>query len=592
MFAREEFPPEGIPFGRYRVIRKIHHGALGTLFKGKIAETEECFASKILDCDLDAPVQRRRRFVNEISALEEFDHPNIVPVLESGEAAGCPYFTMPWINDADFRTIIEGLRSASPEIDFPTEVHAENQSGQLSQGDPKAHVRRGRSNRHPGGGLRSGTAHSIGLDRKCVLHRDIKPSNLMLDRAGQVFLIDFGLARWEGGETLTESHALMGTFQYMAPERLIGNIGPRSDIYSLGLVLYELLTLQKPFDERLNLLELSRQIESSQPPKVRSIRPDIPKDLERIVRHAIEKEPAHRYPSAKALADDLRRFVRGENVPRRSPRIDQRARAWTKRNPWLSIATTTAIIGCSLSLVAFVSYLDARARFAESRLSAAHIRERESEFRSIQSQTDLLMDEDHFIGWAHRLEPLIDRAAAISGGAELRDLVIRTLVGEDLEQEFKLDDFGSSSVAFDGDGDRLVLGGLNAWRPAKGTQSGPPCGPEEASDPRLEGTWRRTGHLRPPRPPTPVQCHHARQGGRLGHREGSGCHQCVISRIPGMLRRAPFRRTVLRWLGVIARAGVGRGTGLESCRRSRAATIRSPGPCPRVLARWRSPGRW
>ena len=121
-------------------------------------------------------------------------------------------------------------------------------------------------------------AHSVGIDGRAVLHRDIKPSNLMLDREGRVLLIDFGLARWDRGETLTESHALVGTLQYMAPERLIGNFGPRSDLYSLGLVLYELLTLRKPFDERLNPLELSRQIESSRPVDLRRIRSDVPKD--------------------------------------------------------------------------------------------------------------------------------------------------------------------------------------------------------------------------------------------------------------------------------------------------------------------------
>jgi serine/threonine protein kinase/WD40 repeat protein len=460
MSARDDFPPEGRSFGCYRVIRRVHHGPLGTLFEARRDGIEDRLALKILSCRPDASLKHRQRFINEVSALKEFDHPHIVRALDGGEIAGYPYFTMPWIDGADLRSIIDGLRAAGSGIDLPSDVHAENRSGRLGWSDSNSHVVAVALI-----GIQAADAlwhaHSVGLDGRAVLHRDIKPSNLMLDRTGRVFLIDFGLARWDGGETLTESHALLGTLHYMAPERLIGNIGPRSDIYSLGLVLYELLTLRKPFDERLNPLELSRQIDSSRPVDVRRIRSDVPKGLARVVMHAIEKEPAHRYPSAKALSDDLRRFVSGERVPRRSPRLEQRARAWVRRNPGISIATAMAILGCILALIAFVRVLESRAQFAEAKAASALDRERESQFRILGSQIDLSLAKVHDFGWRSRLGTLLDRAAAIRGGADFRDMLVSTLVGEDLELDFKLDDFSSSSVAFDQAGDRSVLGGLN-----------------------------------------------------------------------------------------------------------------------------------
>ena len=113
MSARDDFPLEGRAFGCYRVIRLVHHGPLGTLFEARCDGIEGRLALKILNCSADASVQHSQRFVNEISALKEFDHPNIVRALDSGEVAGYPYFTMPWIDGADLRSIIEGLRAGT-----------------------------------------------------------------------------------------------------------------------------------------------------------------------------------------------------------------------------------------------------------------------------------------------------------------------------------------------------------------------------------------------------------------------------------------------------------------------------------------------
>ena len=150
-------------------------------------------------------------------------------------------------------------------------------------------------------------AHSRG-----ILHRDIKPSNLLLDTAGVVWITDFGLAKAEE-DGLTATGDILGTLRYMAPERFSGAGDAHSDVYSLGLTLYELLALRPAFEtsDRLRLIE---EIKSKDPLSLRSIDGRIPRDLETIVRKAIDKEPARRYSSAEAMAEDLRRFLDNEPI--------------------------------------------------------------------------------------------------------------------------------------------------------------------------------------------------------------------------------------------------------------------------------------
>src|SRR5262249_19726342 len=141
-----------------------------------------------------------------------------------------------------------------------------------------------------------------------VLHRDVKPSNLLLDTRGTVWITDFGLAKTEGTDELTSPGDLVGTLRYMAPECFHGRPDRRSDVYSLGATLYELLTLCPVFDDT-NRARLLDRITRQEPPRPRKLDPGIPPDLENIILKAIAKEPAERYASAAALADDLRSFL-------------------------------------------------------------------------------------------------------------------------------------------------------------------------------------------------------------------------------------------------------------------------------------------
>ena len=170
--------------------------------------------------------------------------------------------------------------------------------------------------------------------KRGVLHRDIKPPNLILDPLGNIWVTDFGLAKFEEGDDLSQSQDLVGTLRYMAPERFQGVSDRRGDLYALGATLYELLTLRHAFEGK-DQLELIHRIENDPPVPPRQLDRKIPRDLETIVLKALAKDPDHRFASAEEMAAELRRFV--ENRPIRSRPIPfyQQFGRWCKRNPRL-----------------------------------------------------------------------------------------------------------------------------------------------------------------------------------------------------------------------------------------------------------------
>ena len=189
-----------------------------------------------------------------------------------------------------------------------------------------------------------------------ILHRDIKPSNLLLDTEGVAWVSDFGLARVDD-EGLTRTGDVLGTLRYMAPERFRGQGDARADVYSLGLTLYELLTLRPAFDSA-DRLALSEQIRSVEPPRPRSIDPRIPRDLETIVLKAIEKDAGHRYATAEAMGEDLRRYLDDEPILARRVAAPERYARWARRNP--VIAALGGVLTAILLVATISSLLVAR----------------------------------------------------------------------------------------------------------------------------------------------------------------------------------------------------------------------------------------
>ena len=193
--------------------------------------------------------------------------------------------------------------------------------------------------------------------RQGTLHRDIKPANLLLDNRGTVWIADFGLAKLADLDDLTHSGDMVGTLRYMAPEQFEGKADARSDVYSLGLTLYELLTLRPAFDEK-DRRRLIRQVTQEEPPRPRKLNPAIPRDLETIVVKAMACHPEHRYQTAGRLAADLRCFL--EDRPIRARRATPLGRLWRwcRRNRAVAALAGTALaLLVAVAVVASVGYL-------------------------------------------------------------------------------------------------------------------------------------------------------------------------------------------------------------------------------------------
>jgi eukaryotic-like serine/threonine-protein kinase len=196
-------------------------------------------------------------------------------------------------------------------------------------------------------------------NRQGVLHRDIKPSNLLLDATGSIRITDFGLAKITDSDDLTDTGDLIGTLYYMAPERFQGRCDVRSDVYSLGLTLYELVALRRAY-EAADRHELLEKVLHKEPERLNKLAPKVPCDLETIIRKAIAREPARRYAAAAEFADDLRRFLDGRTILARRASAAERSVRWCRRNPWVAVSLALLILGTALS-----GWQAVRATFAE-----------------------------------------------------------------------------------------------------------------------------------------------------------------------------------------------------------------------------------
>jgi hypothetical protein len=265
-----------------------------------------------------------------------------------------------------------------------------------------------------------------------VLHRDVKPSNILLDRDGRALLIDFGLARARGQADLTESGELAGTLRYMAPERLTNRWtgDPRSDLYSLGLTLYELLTLRPAFDHA-DTTRLIRAISDETPARPRRLDRDIPRSLDLIVRKATAKEPVHRYQSATELKTDLARFLEGRPPLGKPVNPARQALSWARKHKRLAAALAAIPIGVLAIGVAGLAYERSRRDIAEARAEAAEVTRKEAEYQATLSRLDRIISGPHGSGWTKQADARARHAAAIRTDERLRDLVFESLSGID-----------------------------------------------------------------------------------------------------------------------------------------------------------------
>ncbi len=294
-------------FGPYELLEEIGRGGMGVVYKARQKALDRVVAIKMILATHLASPEHIRRFQVEALAAARLRHSNITQIHDVGQHHGQHYFTMEYVAGESL-----AQRIARQRLSFDAIVP-----------------------------LLSTVARAVDhLHAQGVVHRDLKPSNILLDREGQPYVTDFGLAKvFVPGSEATATGVIAGTPSYMAPEQASGHsseVGPAADIYSLGAILYELLTGEPPF-KRENPLDTLLDILGREPSYPRQLNPRVPHGLELICLKCLAKSPADRYRSAAALADDLERFARHEPLEVKPPNLIEHFIQWTRRQPALAL---------------------------------------------------------------------------------------------------------------------------------------------------------------------------------------------------------------------------------------------------------------
>ncbi len=330
----QENPPEpswisltipSLPFqvGDYRLLQIIGRGGMGVVYRAQQQSLNRIVAVKMISENRPASPENLQRFFAEAEANARLEHPGIVPIYEVCEYEGHPFFSMQYVRGETLGDRL--MRGPLPQ----------REAARIMVEACRA----------------IGFAHSQG-----VLHRDIKPSNILIDSQGQARITDFGLAKFAGsGDSLTRTGAVVGTPSYMSPEQSSGrgSLGPTSDVYSLGTVLYHLLTGRPPFIGD-SPVELALQVLEQDPPPPRLLEPRIDRDLEMIVQRSIQKPPDLRYASADEMADDLECFLRDEPVKARSGKLTQVAARWFRETHHAAVLENWGLLWMWHSLVLLI----------------------------------------------------------------------------------------------------------------------------------------------------------------------------------------------------------------------------------------------
>jgi serine/threonine protein kinase/WD40 repeat protein len=350
-------PASGAPLGDYRILREIGRGGMGVVYEAIQLSLGRRVALKVLPFAATLDARQRQRFENEARAAAGLHHAHIVPVYAVGCERGVHYYAMQLIDGRTLAALIDEERRLAGLEGDPADAGGEAPTvTRAAQSTPRSARDAGYYRTVARLGLQAAEAleHAHGLG---VVHRDVKPANLLVDAAGEVWVTDFGLARVQAQDGPTVTGDLVGTLRYMSPEQALGRRGlidHRSDVYSLGVTLYELLTLRPAFSA-IAQHELFRQIADAEPYLPRRLRPSIPVDLETIVLKACAKAPEERYQTAQDLADDLARFLDDQPIRARRATVRQRAVRWARRHRPLvaSLALSAIVVLVGASLAAF-----------------------------------------------------------------------------------------------------------------------------------------------------------------------------------------------------------------------------------------------
>jgi serine/threonine protein kinase/tetratricopeptide (TPR) repeat protein len=309
-------------FGDYELLEEIGRGGHGVVFRAWQKSLKRTVALKIIGTGQWATNAHLKRLRREAEAAAKLNHPRIVPIYEVGERDGACYFSMRFVEGGQLDELIgRGPTPIRQAVEFVVKVAR------------TVHY-----------------AHEHG-----ILHRDIKPGNILLDATGEPHLTDFGLARLvDHGSTLTDTRDAMGTPSYMAPEQATGNhaaLGRTTDVYALGVVLYELLTGHVPFEGE-TAYQTMRLLLDTEPRQPHLWNRKIDRDLSAVCLKCLEKDPRQRYSSALALAEDLERWLRHEPIRAKRSRFFTGSRKWVQRNPTIAaLMMLSVLLATSLAVM-------------------------------------------------------------------------------------------------------------------------------------------------------------------------------------------------------------------------------------------------
>ena len=384
LIGGEEVTPNRT-LGDFQIVREIGRGGMGVVYEAEQLSIKRSVALKVLPFAALVDSRAIQRFKNEVAAVATLEHPHIVSVYAVGEERGIHYYAMRLIRGQSLATVIYELQKKARDDDsldgdsISQVVAALPASGKASFAvaeatrtfDSKIQAEMSTAARG-----RSITQASRVTDQKYfrnvvgliiqagdalhhahqqgIIHRDVKPGNLLLDADSHVFVTDFGLARIENAPELTMTGDLMGTLRYMSPEQVQAGrvmIDHRTDIYSLGATLYELLTLASIWPDK-NKSDLIRRISLEEPTPLRKLNPAIPVDVETIVLKSLRRNPNERYATAQEFAEDLQRVLDYEPIKAKRPSTLERINKWTRRNPtilWASVAVLVLLTVASVA---------------------------------------------------------------------------------------------------------------------------------------------------------------------------------------------------------------------------------------------------
>ncbi len=321
--------------GDFEIGPEIGRGGMGVVYEATQISLQRKVALKVLPFAAMWDHKQITRFQNEAQAAAQLHHPHIVPVFAVGQERGVHFYAMQLIQGRSLDQILSELRHAAVrEVDqcvVSTMAIESTLNSKLSSEHAAGQTRYCRAI----AGLGIQAANALHYAHECgVVHRDVKPSNLMVDHRNKIWITDFGLARVQDSPGVTVTGDVVGTLRYMSPEQATGKhalVDPRTDIYSLGASLYELLTLRPAFpgEDRQAVLQA---IGNEEPLAPRAIDPAIPVDLETIVLQAMAKLRDERYATAEQLADDLNRFLEGKPTLAQRPTMADRAAKWVRRH--------------------------------------------------------------------------------------------------------------------------------------------------------------------------------------------------------------------------------------------------------------------